>query len=116
MARTVNYVLGAVFILVGIIGFFNNPVLGIFQVDAMHNVIHLVSGILAIIFAASGESAAKSFSKVFGVIYALVAILGLAFGGNILGLMTVNMADNILHIVLALVFLYVGFGGSSSTN
>jgi hypothetical protein len=42
-----------------------------------------------------------------------VAVLGLVFasgGGKLFGLMEVNMADHILHVVLALVILYVGFG------
>ena len=40
-----------------------------------------------------------------------VAVLGFLLpGGDIFGLMTVNMADNVLHIVLAIVFLWVGFG------
>ena len=106
-------VLGVVFVLVGILGFFNSPVLGIFQVNTLHNVIHLLSGILALYFGSQSESAAKSYAKVFGIIYGLVTILGFVLpDGNVLGLFTVNMADNILHLVLAVVFLYIGYSKS----
>jgi len=108
--------LGAVFILIGVLGFIpaltpNGNLLGIFQVDAVHNVIHLLSGILAIAFAARGVHMAQLFSKIFGIVYGLVAVLGLT-SSSILGLFSVNFADNILHIVLALVFLFLGFKNS----
>jgi len=114
MIKNVLYVLGAVFIIVGLLGFINHPVLGIFEVNTLHNLIHLASGILALIFAGMGESQAKTFAVVLGVIYALVTILGFLLGGNILGLIHTNMADNLLHLVLAVVFLAVGLGGRSS--
>jgi hypothetical protein len=114
MTKTVLYVLGAVFIIVGLLGFINDPVLGLFEVNTLHNLIHLASGVLALIFAGMAESQAKTFAVVLGVVYALVTILGFLLGGNILGLMHVNMADNILHLVLTVVLLAVGLTKSSS--
>lgn len=117
MLKNVLYVLGVVFILIGILGFFNSPILGIFATDTLHNIVHLLSGILALVFAGK-PSQAKMFAIVFGIVYALVAILGLLMGsGKVLGLMSVNPADNYLHILLAVVLLVVGFmkpSGSSS--
>lgn len=108
-------ILGVVFVIVGLLGFVNHPVLGIFEVNTLHNLIHLVSGILAIYFANKGEAPAKTFAKVFGVIYLLVAVLGFALSGNILGLFMVNTADNLLHVVLGAVFLALGFMGGKET-
>lgn len=109
MAKTIMYVAGAVFIVLGLLGFVNDPILGIFDVNALHNIVHLASGILALIFASQGESQARTFALVLGIVYALVTILGFMTGdGNILGLVATNGADNILHLVLAVVFLYVG--------
>jgi len=116
MTKTVLYVLGAVFIVVGLLGFVNHPVLGIFEVNTLHNLIHLASGILALIYAGMAESQAKTFAVVMGVIYALVTILGFLLGGNILGLIQANLADNLLHLVLAVVFLAVGLGKSTASN
>ena len=51
------------------------------------------------------------YLKVFGVVYALVALLGFMAGDEpILGLVANNMADNWLHVVFTALFLYWGFG------
>ena len=109
MAKTIMYVAGVVFIVLGLLGFVNDPVLGIFDVNGMHNIVHLASGILAFIFASQGESQARTYALILGIVYALVTILGFMTGtGNILGLVATNGADSILHLVLAVVFLVVG--------
>jgi len=113
MTKNALYVLGAVFIIIGLLGFVNHPVLGIFEVNTLHNLIHLVSGILALVFAGMAESQAKTFAVVLGVVYALVTILGFLFSGNVLGLIHANLADNLLHLVLAVVLLAVGLSGRS---
>jgi hypothetical protein len=104
---------GIVFVLVGILGFVpgittDNHLLGIFEVDVLHNIIHLATGLIAF-WAASTMANSRLFFKLFGVIYALVTILGFMMGGSILGLFMVNAADNFLHLVIALVALYAGF-------
>jgi hypothetical protein len=58
----------------------------------------------------SGKYASLYF-KVFGVVYALVAVIGLTMSGLVLGMM-MNMADNILHVVIAAAALWIGFGMS----
>jgi hypothetical protein len=117
MTKNIMYVLGIVLILVGLLGFFNNPVLGIFATDALHNIVHLASGLLAVILASRGEDQARKAALVLGIVYALVTILGfLSSGDKILGLITYNGADNYLHLLLAVVFLIFGLkkGGSSA--
>lgn len=110
MDKTILTILGIVFIAIGILGFFNNPLLGLFEVDAIHNIIHILSGILALGAVGMGTDAMRTYSKVFAGIYGLVAILGFIMPGSmILGLFASNMADNVLHIVFAGAFLYLGF-------
>ncbi|MCA9351564.1 DUF4383 domain-containing protein [Patescibacteria group bacterium] len=106
-------VLGIIFLVIGVLGFIpalapQGMLLGIFEVDTVHNVVHLLSGILALVFAARGTHMAQAFSKVFGIVYGLVAIIGL-MSPTVLGLFAVNGADNILHILLAIIFLVLGF-------
>lgn len=110
MAKKLVMVLGVVLALVGLLGFFNNPVLGLFPVNALHNIVHLASGILAIVFAMQGEAQAIMLAKVLGVVYLLVAILGLVATSFLDSLLVINGADNILHLLLAAVFLWIGFG------
>lgn len=107
-------VFGAVFLAIGILGFVpgitteDGLLLGIFQVSPLHNVIHILSGIAALV-AMSSASYSRLWFRVFGVVYAIVAIVGWAQGTTVLGLIDVNVADNILHTVLALAILGVGF-------
>jgi len=52
--------------------------------------------------------ALNCISKFFGIVYALVTILGFLGGGIVLGMM-MNMADNVLHLVITVFALYYGF-------
>lgn len=119
MVKTVAQVLGWVFILVGILGFVpgittDGMLLGIFHVDAVHNIIHLVSGALGVYAASAGAKTAKMFLQVIGVVYAIVAILGFMSGDEpVLGFISNNMADTWLHVVIAVVALYYGFAGKA---
>lgn len=114
MAKKLLSVFGVILLLVGIIGFFNDPIFGVFEVDTMHNIVHLLTGILALIFAGKGEGPAKTFSKVFGIIYLIVTVVGFVQGDSVLGIISVNSADNYLHVLLTIVFLAIGFSGGST--
>ena len=115
MLKTWLIILGVVFLVVGLLGFVNNPVLGVFSVNSLHNLIHIVSGVLALIFAFQSPSAAKQFSLVFGIVYALVFVLGLVASGFMMSLLNNSMTDNILHLILAVVFLIMGMKKTSSS-
>lgn len=116
MLANIAKVFGAVLLLVGILGFVpaftpDGHLLGIFHVNAFHNIIHVLSGVVALAAGFSSYSASKIYFQVFGVIYGLVAVLGVFYGDNpILGLIAHNMADLILHIVIAAAALTLGFG------
>lgn len=109
LTKSVTWILGIVLVLVGIAGFFMNPVL-IFEVDTVHNIVHLLSGVIALAAASSGERYSRMFLIVFGLVYGLVAVIGFVNGGDILGLFHGNDADNYLHTAIAVVCLGVGFG------
>jgi len=120
--RTAGQILGIVFVLVGILGFVQNPIVsptGLFVVNTAHNLVHLLSGV--VILAGVYSFGAGLGLKIVGVVYAIVAILGLAMGGDmLLGLIAVNAADHWLHVVLAAVVLLAGFalpddGGARAT-
>jgi hypothetical protein len=103
-------ILGAVLLLVGIIGFVNDPVLGLFNVNGLHNVVHLLSGAIGIWAGVwGGILASRWFNKVFGIVYLLVAVLG--FTGLLTGLLDVNAADNWLHVLLGIIPIGIGFWG-----
>ena len=124
------FIFGVVFLLVGLLGFVNNPVLGLFEVNTIHNFVHLLSGAVLVVGSMYGTKNAKLSALVIGVIYGLVTVLGfiaLGFGldgtTDLLGLVHLNGNDNYLHLVLTalafvLAFLPEGFmsTGAVSTN
>ena len=109
--KALYLVLGSVLVLLGIVGFvLPSPLLGLFEVNMIHNIVHIASGALTLLAATQGIGAMRLWGKVFGLVYLVVAILGFVMpGGNLFDLMAVNMPDNLLHVALAAVFLYVGF-------
>jgi hypothetical protein len=115
MLNTIAKVFGIVLVAIGVLGFIpaltpDNHLLGIFHVDAIHNVIHLASGIVALAAGFASDKAARMYFQIFGIVYGLVAVLGIFSGNNdILGLIANNTADVILHILIAGSALYFGF-------
>ena len=71
-----------------------------FEVNAWHNIVHLVSG-LVLLAAFRRRGPAKAVALGFGLVYGLVAIIGLIDGSDVLGIIPVNGADNVLHIALS---------------
>jgi hypothetical protein len=59
------------------------------------------------IMAATSLRFTRTYFTVFGLIYFIVAIVGFFNNGNLF-IMHVNLADNILHLVLGVVFLFLG--------
>lgn len=116
MLANISKLFGVVLLAVGVLGFVpaltpDGHLLGIFHVNAVHNVIHVLSGVAALAAGFAGGSYARLYFQVFGVVYALVTVLGFVYGDNdILGLVASNMADTILHIVIAGSALVLGFG------
>ncbi len=113
--QTSAKVFWVILLLVGILGFIpgatnDGMLLGIFAVNAVHNIIHILSGIIAIYCSMQSQDASKKYFQIFGIVYLLVTILGaLNPGQPILGFVAHNMADLYLHIVVVLVSFYFGF-------
>jgi len=116
MNQSLAKIFGYVLIAVGILGFVPGitsdagNLLGIFHVDTLHNIIHLLTGVLALLAARGTGEYVRLYFQVFGVVYAIVAVAGFLQGDTVLGLFGVNTADNLLHIVIAAIALYAGFG------
>ena len=90
--------------------------LHIFMVNGPHNIVHITSGIVFLLCGFAGAGASSTFFKIFGIVYALVAILGFVKGeGMLLGLISNNVADTWLHVVLAAVMLFLGFGAGKQS-
>jgi hypothetical protein len=108
-ARLYAASVGAVLIVIGIVGFFYgasfgspgevDQMFGVFAVNGWVNVLHILSGALGLLVAGY---AARRYSLWLGVLYLVLALWGFALGGgdSILGFLPVNAGDNLLHLVL----------------
>jgi hypothetical protein len=107
---------GIVFLAVGFLGFVpgvtkDEHLLGIFHVNAAHNMVHILTGAVAVICGLMSARTSQLFFRIFGVVYGLVAVLGFMGGDQpILGLISNNRADAWLHTGIAAVSLFLGFG------
>jgi hypothetical protein len=111
---------GAVFVLVGVAGFTvsgghsaagheGGELLGLFQVNVLHNVVHLAVGAVMLGAAVAGTRAARTTNILVGAVYLVLAVVGLLIlGDNAANIIALNAADNGLHAVLGLALLGVG--------
>ncbi|WP_408663746.1 DUF4383 domain-containing protein [Jatrophihabitans sp.] len=116
---------GAVFLLVGILGFIPGittnyddmsfaghestaKLIGIFQVSVLHNIVHLLFGVAGLAMARQARTA-YLFLVGGGVIYLVLWIYGLIVDQNSDGnFVPVNTADNWLHLILGLGMIALG--------
>ncbi len=123
VARGFALIFGLVYVVVGLLGFIkpltdapgsglflggeDAKLLGIFAVNWFHNLAHLAIGLLGLA-AAQRMDLARVYAQAIGLAYALLFVIGL-FTGDFLGVLPLNGADNVLHLLSAIVALVVGF-------
>lgn len=101
--------MGVAFIVIAIWGFVTGDRVLVFSVNAAHNIVHLVSGLASLAVGLAGERPARAFCLSFGVVYALVAVLGFLNVPFALNLLNLNDADDWLHTIIAAAFLAGAF-------
>lgn len=117
LAQLFCLIAGLTLLVVGIIGFFVenggdfalpdslNPgargeLFGLFDINGWENIVHIASGAL-LLFASAKANLARTVALIFGVVYALVAVLGWIDSEDVLGILPVNTEGNLLHTALA---------------
>lgn len=126
-------VVGAVFLLVGILGFIPGIttnyeqlaaaghgsgalLLGVFAVSVLHNIVHLAFGVAGIAMARSAAGA-RNYLVFGGVIYLVLWIYGLVIDhGSDANFVPVNTADNWLHLILGVAMIGLGLGLTRGTR
>jgi beta-lactamase regulating signal transducer with metallopeptidase domain len=117
--RLIATVFGAVYVLVGLLGFAvtgsvsfiatqGGLLLGIFEVNPLHNVAHLLIGAALLIAGVSNTTAAKAANSTIGAVYLLLGIVGFFIASTSLNILALNSADHFLHLASAIVLLGVG--------
>ncbi|HYE23414.1 MAG TPA: DUF4383 domain-containing protein [Candidatus Paceibacterota bacterium] len=116
MAKTLAIVFGAMFVLVGLLGFVPNPLVGpegaLFETDLMHNLVHLLFGVILLVVAFKNEAASALWLMILGIVYLVLAVLGFLMipeEGELLGIVHMNHADHWLHVGLAVLLIGSSF-------
>jgi len=132
-ARTAAMVVGAVFLLVGILGFIPGittdysqmsfaghmsgaMLLGVFQVSVLHNIVHLLFGVAGLALARSTPNAIN-YLVVGGIVYIVLWIYGLLVAeSSQANFVPLNNADDWLHLLLGLGMIGLGLMGRAAVR
>ncbi|WP_086562392.1 DUF4383 domain-containing protein [Streptomyces africanus] len=113
---------GVVFLVVGVLGFLPGvttdygsmeiashesgaELLGLFQVSVLHNLVHLIYGLLGLVFAGTAAGA-YSYLLVGGAVYLVLWVYGLSVGHDSdANFVPLNSADDWLHFALGIVMI-----------
>jgi cytochrome c biogenesis protein CcdA len=120
-AEVYTLVIGLTLVVIGIAGFFyiasfssgdgaeRDAVLGIFDVNGWHNVLHIASGAIGLALAAS-YTGARAYALGLGVVYLLFALLGFVAGDGeeVFNLIPLNTEDNFLHLLIGVAGIGAG--------
>jgi hypothetical protein len=83
--------------------------LGMFPVNVLHSIVHLLFGIWGVL-AARSVGGARGYFRAVAIIYAVLTVMGLVAGlQTTFGLIPLYGADVGLHAVLAIVAAYFGW-------
>jgi hypothetical protein len=125
--RLVATIFGAVYLLVGLLGFAftggvgfvatkGGLILGIFEVNPLHNIAHLLIGAALLIAGLAGAMAARAVNVTIGAVYLLLGIIGFFLAGTAANILALNTPDHFLHLVSAIVLLGVGLGAERTVR
>jgi preprotein translocase subunit Sss1 len=117
LARTVAAVFGAVYLLVGIVGFIlESPLLGLFEINALHNVVHVLLGAI-LLYGSMSYAAAVQTTRGVGALLVVLGLLGFVIPDGF-GLVPLGGNDIWLHLATGAILLATGFlatEGSAAT-
>ena len=113
MTRKLCQILGAVLLIVGVIGFAKPDLLGM-HLTPVHNVVHIASGALALYFGNVAPQNARAFCAIFGTVYLLLGVAGMVapdlvaslLGHGPVGDARMLMPDNLVHILVGGLFVF----------
>ena len=116
---------GIVLLAIGILGFIADSSFGtgtdvdgsdfiVFEVNGWHNLVHILSGLLGIALARRRDTA-RAYAVGFGAVYLVVTIWGFVTGDQVLWLIPVDDADNVLHLLIAAAGLAAGLASREDT-
>ena len=133
LLRTAAKLVAATFLLVGILGFVPGvtthygdlsfaghgstaKLLGIFEVSVLHNIVHLLFGVVGLSLAQTRQGA-RTFLIGGGVVYLVLFVYGLVIDtASSANFVPVNTADNWLHFLLGAAMVGLGAALARGTD
>jgi hypothetical protein len=113
LARTVAAVFGAVYVVAGIAGFvLDAPLFGLFDVNLVHNIVHIVIGAI-LLYGATSTPIAVVTTRGVGALLVVLGILGIPVPDGF-GLVPLGGNDIWLHLASGAILLAAGFLGTST--
>ena len=123
MAKTLAIILGVILVLLGLLGFISNPLIGVnslFATDGVHNLLHIVFGAILLIVAFWSSKDSILWLKIVGAAVFLLGLIGIltvpSVGGMLLGIAFTNGASNWLHLIAGIVIFVAGMYGKDATE
>jgi preprotein translocase subunit Sss1 len=107
-ARTVAVVFGAIYLLIGIVGFvLDNPLFGFFEVNWLHNIVHILVG-ASLLYGSMSYSTAIQATRGVGAVLVILGVLGFIAPDGF-GLVPLGGNDIWLHLATGAILLATGF-------
>ena len=124
--RVIGLVLGAVFVVIGLVGFTATTgvdliatdgglLIGLFEVNPLHNLLHVAVGAGLVLAALIGNRASAYANSAVGALFLVLGLAGLFLIDSPFNYLAINVADNVLHFAGAAVLLAVGLGALRPT-
>ena len=121
--QTLSLAFGAVYALVGVLGFFVSTdvdfagksgasLLG-FDVNGLHSIVHLLIGV-ALIAASRTHAVARATNLTIGAVYVLLAVLGPVINDTAADIIGLNGADHFLHAASGILLVGVALAGDKA--
>lgn len=119
MARLYAQVTGVTLIILGLVGIITGDVLLSLNSELVEDIVHLLAGAVALYagFGTRLDGPAIQYARIFGAVYLLLGILGFVIP-RLFGLLPdvgYRIQDNIVHLVLGAIGLYIGFAADRSS-
>ncbi len=110
--KTYALILGIVAAVIGLWGFFQTPILGLFGVNALQSIVHLITGAFGIYVGTKGEGPGFNASLGWGALALGVLWYIPVASGLLASWFNINAATTYLHLVVGVLSLVVYYGVS----
>jgi hypothetical protein len=123
--RIVAIVFGALYLIIGALGFTVTTSVGWFdtsgallfgflELNLLHNAVHLVVGLVLLLAGLKSAGVSRATNPIVGTAFLAVGIAGLFVIGTPFNILAINAGDTVVNFATAATLLLVGLGAERS--